>query len=98
MNAEKLNAIRKEKGLSIEELSNLANLPKSTVEKILFGVVKHPRIDTMQAIENALGLSMEWTAEEVKAGVGDHPVTLINFYSKEHKKSGIYGIKTKYPA
>lgn len=82
MNAEKLNAIRKEKGLSIEELSNLANLPKSTVEKILFGVVKHPRIDTMQAIENALGLSTEWTAEEVKAGVGDHPVTL----SQEEKE------------
>ena len=33
MNAEKLNAIRKEKALSIEELSNLANLPKSTVER-----------------------------------------------------------------
>lgn len=76
MNAEKLNAIRKQKGLSIEELSNLANLPKSTVEKILFGVVKHPRIDTMQAIERALGLSMERPAEKINLNAEDCPVAL----------------------
>lgn len=54
-----LNDIRKKKNLSIKELAEKANLPKSTVEKILFGIVKHPRIDTMQMIEKALGIENE---------------------------------------
>lgn len=56
MNPEQLNEIRKQAGMSIDELANLSALPKSTVEKVLFGIVKHPRIDTMHAIERALGL------------------------------------------
>ena len=57
MNIEELNRVRKQQGLSIDELAKRSNLPKSTIEKVLFGIVKHPRIDTMQAIEEALGLS-----------------------------------------
>lgn len=57
MNIEEMNKIRKLQGLSIDELSKKAGLPKSTVEKVLFGVVKHPRIDTMQAIERALNIA-----------------------------------------
>ena len=63
MDVSELNNIRKNLGLSVEELSIKANLPKSTVEKIIFGVVKHPRIDTVQAIENALGLNVQRTEE-----------------------------------
>ena len=51
-----INEERKRQGLSIEELAKLANLPKSTVEKIIFGIVKHPRIDTVNALLEALGL------------------------------------------
>lgn len=54
MKAEKLNKERKRQKLSIAELANKANLPKGTVEKILFGIVKNSRIDTMEAIERAL--------------------------------------------
>lgn len=57
MNIEEINQIRKDKGISVEELALLSKLPKSTVEKVLFGIVKHPRIDTMQAIERALGIT-----------------------------------------
>ncbi len=77
MNPNQLNEIRKNAGLSIEELSERANLPKSTVEKILFGVVKHPRIDTMQAIERALGLAPTFTDEERALGLSDsHAIVL----------------------
>ena len=51
-----INAERKRQHLSVGELAEKANLPKGTVEKILFGIVKNPRIDTMQAIERALGV------------------------------------------
>lgn len=59
MKVEELNKIRKLQKMSIAELAEKANLPKGTVEKVLFGVVKNPRIDTMQAIEKALGISDE---------------------------------------
>ena len=72
MNTKQLNELRKNAGISIEELSNRANLPKSTVEKILFGVVKHPRIDTMQAIERALGLGPTFTEEERALGLSEN--------------------------
>lgn len=58
MNIENINEERKRQHLSVAELALKANLPKGTVEKILFGIVKHPRIDTMQAIEKALGLDI----------------------------------------
>ncbi len=57
MDIEKLNEERKKRGLSIDALSNLAGLPKSTIEKILFGIVKNPRLDTVEAIERALGIN-----------------------------------------
>lgn len=79
MNIEELNAVRKQQGLSIDELAKRSKLPKSTIEKVLFGVVKHPRIDTMQAIEEALGLStppLQWTEEDKALGVGNHPTYL----------------------
>ncbi len=57
MTAEQVNEERKKQKMSVVELAEKANLPKGTVEKILFGIVKHPRIDTMEAIEKALGLN-----------------------------------------
>ena len=104
MNSMQLNDIRKNAGLSIEELSNLAKLPKSTVEKILFGVVKHPRIDTMQAIERALGLAPAFTEEERALGLSDnHPIALsnddrelINLFAEAEEKLGkayVRGVK-----
>lgn len=56
MDVSDINNERKRQKLSVAELAEKANLPKGTVEKILFGIVKNPRIDTMEAIEKALGL------------------------------------------
>ena len=50
MEVEKLNDERKRQKLSVAELAVKAGLAQSTVEKILFGVVKNPRNDTMQAL------------------------------------------------
>lgn len=104
MNIELLNEERKRQKLSISELAEKANLPKSTVEKILFNVVKFPRIDTMQAIERALGLAPTWTAEERALGLSDdHPIALsdddrelINLFAEAEEKLGkayVRGVK-----
>lgn len=78
MDVSLLNEERKRQKLSIAELASKANLPKGTVEKVLFGVVQNPRIDTMEAIEKALGISSrsEWSEEERAHGVGKHQVFL----------------------
>ena len=80
MDVSRLNELRKKAGLSIDELAIRAKLPKSTVEKILFGIVKYPRIDTMQAIERALGLDrseLRFTAEDKAAGIEPTPTAIL---------------------
>ena len=57
MNDTPLNLERKKQNMSVQELADKANLPKGTVEKILFGIVKNPRVDTLEAIKGALGMS-----------------------------------------
>ena len=54
---------KKEKKLTIAQIAELANLPKGTVQNIFCGYIPNPRIDTVRAIEHALGLDekvYEW--------------------------------------
>ncbi len=46
----------KELGMNYSDLSKMANIPLSTVNKVLSGHTRRPRIDTMEALETALGL------------------------------------------
>ena len=78
MDISKLNEIRKKKKISIDDLSKLSNLPKSTLEKILFGITKNPRLDTVEAIEKALGL---YTSPKIeKDPVIKDEVELADYY------------------
>lgn len=47
----------KEKKLTLSEISKRSGIPKRTVDDIFSGHTKNPRIDTVQAIERALGMS-----------------------------------------
>ena len=49
----------------------MSNIPFSTILKVLSGNTKNPRIDTMEAIERALGLR-----SETQHVVGTPPVPL----------------------
>ena len=52
-----IEEIKKQKellGLTNQELADLANVPLSTVGKVLGGTTKRPRIDTVRALELAL--------------------------------------------
>ena len=86
MNNTPLNEYRKKIGMSVDEVAERANLAKSTVQKVLFGVVEHPRVDTLQAIERALGLdnkkpsSEEFTEEEKQL------ISLISQLTEEEVK------------
>lgn len=77
MDITRLKQAKKEKKLTYEQLSQISGVPISTIYDMFRGVTAAPRIDTVQAIEKALGLSPSaWTEEEKAEGVGRHPTYL----------------------
>lgn len=68
---DKWKKIKKEKKLTISDIAELSGLPKGSVQNIFAGYVPNPRIDTVRAIEKALGISDGWTDEERAQGVVD---------------------------
>ena len=59
MGLEKINILRKQKGISLDALVSLSGVPKGTLSKISAGITKNPSLDTMTAIANALGCSID---------------------------------------
>ena len=57
VSTEDLKKAKKLKKLTLQEISDLSHIPKRTVDKIFSGATENPRIDTLEAIANALGLS-----------------------------------------
>lgn len=56
MTIEEIKLYMKQNGISQIELADKSHISLQTLRKIFCGQTAHPRIDTMQAIENALGL------------------------------------------
>ncbi len=79
MNVEQLKQAKKAKKITYEQLSNISGVPLSTIYDIFREVTTAPRIDTIQAIEKALGLNqptIEWTEADRAQGVGKYPTYL----------------------
>lgn len=79
MEVQAIKKYLKDNHITYEELAEKSKLSISTIKKIFSGISQYPRIDTMQAIEQALGLStppLQWTEEDKALGVGNHPTYL----------------------
>lgn len=50
---------KKELGITNEELSIRSGVPKGTIDKILSGVTKDPKLETLKAIAKVLDLSLD---------------------------------------
>lgn len=77
INIERWKQRKKELGWSYDDIARESGIGRRTIAGI-FGGDPHyesPTLNTIQAIERALGLS-EWTAEEKELGVGKHPTYL----------------------
>lgn len=59
MGLEKINEFRKQKGLSVEELSIKSGIPLGTISKINAGITKNPNLETLKAIAVALECSLD---------------------------------------
>lgn len=59
MDLELWKQTKKEKRLTLQDISDLSGIPKRTVDAIFVGKTPNPRIDTVEAIEKALGINQE---------------------------------------
>lgn len=71
MDIEYLKQLKKSKKMTLQEISDVSGIPKRTVDGIFSGKTKNPRIDTMQAIERALGLENEKTPTDIILSEGE---------------------------
>lgn len=68
MQIETIKQFMKANKITYEELAQKSGVSVSTLKKIFAGISQYPRLDTMQAIENALGIA-NLTDNEVSQGV-----------------------------
>lgn len=58
MGLEKINEYKKKMGLTTEDLSRLSGVPIGTLNKILSGATKDPKLETLKSIARVLNLSL----------------------------------------
>lgn len=58
MGLEKINEYKKKLGITTDELSNLSGVPVGTLNKILSGATKDPKLETLKSIARVLGLTL----------------------------------------
>lgn len=80
MNIELWKKKKKELHWTHDDLARESGVSRRTIAGIFAGDPRYesPTFNTIKALESALGVppSLEWTAEEKLAGVGNHPVYL----------------------
>lgn len=54
-----INTVRREKGITLEDLSQRSGVPLSTLKKISAGITTNPNLETVKAIAGALGCSLD---------------------------------------
>lgn len=58
MGLEKISEYKKKLNLTTEELSEASGVPIGTLNKILSGATKDPKLETLKSITKVLGLSL----------------------------------------
>lgn len=59
MGLEAINILRKQKGMSLDELAEKSGVPIGTLSKINAGITKDPKLETVKSIARALECSLE---------------------------------------
>lgn len=86
MNLELWKKIKKEKKLTLNDISILSNIPKRTVDDIFAGVTKNPRTDTVEAIEKALGLRQKPNIPKIDEMLTKDENTVIKLFNSLDRK------------
>lgn len=95
MSIEEIKIYMKKNKISYEKLAEMSGLSVSTVTKIFGGFAKYPRVDTMEAIERALGLGESATSQN--STLADDETELIALYRSllpEYKELALTNLRT----
>ncbi len=80
----KLCDIKKEKNLTLSEISKLSNIPQATITKIFNGSTANPTFETIAQIAIAMGVSLDeltGITSEISAEVDFSVGSTLNTYS-----------------
>lgn len=71
---------KEELGWTLDVIAEKSGISRTTIARIFSGNPNYPRptLNTVEAIEKALGLTdgVKWTEEDKALGVGSHPILL----------------------
>ena len=59
MGLEKIEEYKRKLGMTTAELAEKSGIPKGTLDKILSGVTKDPKLETLKAIARVLGCTLD---------------------------------------
>lgn len=69
LNVELWKKQKQKLNLTFDKIAEMADVSRRTICSIFSGEIENPRLDTVQAIERALGLAPQWSDEDLKEGV-----------------------------
>lgn len=72
----------KEIGMTYEQLSKKSGIPLNTLKNIFSGKTAHPRIDTIQAIERALGMKESATQKSPQDELSEGEKMLLDLFNR----------------
>ena len=98
---DRINEIRKDRKMSIDELCVRSGVPKGTLSKITAGITTNPTLDTVQAIAKALECRLDdfddtprFTKENAPSDISEEAKKIAKEYDKlsEHGKGAVKAI------
>lgn len=86
MGLEKIEEYKKRLGMTTADLAEKSGIPKGTLDKILSGVTKDPKLETLKAIARVLGLSLD-DFDDVEINKSPEPSfdQMITVYTRSRK-------------
>lgn len=100
MTLSQMQYYKQQKGYSYEKLSELSGVPVGTIQKIFRGETKHPRYETLQALEKVLLPSDYYEHREGQSSMVCEPASYmsekITESSKMYGKLGPYTLEDYY--
>lgn len=93
-----IKEILREKKITYKELSTRTNIPEGTLKNIFSGFTKNPRIDTIQTIENAIGIQEKNAKKDniINDYISTDEEELLHIYRKLSKSNKEIILKNLY--
>ncbi len=84
MTIKEMNDRRKELGYSYERVAELSGVPVGTVQKVLGGITKAPRYETLKALEQVLGNDIDWSkVNSMRSPMAPYGAVKLNYSISE---------------